>query len=145
MFYKGGLDLKKSLICICILLLVVVVVVLFWVNRGNNQLVYEFEHSYFHEFYSKDDYIVFKDDIKVKNTHSKDLLFNMYADVKEDSGLVAEKTAIACEKESIQKKVFFIKAKSEQVYQVYFKAKKGTKETKENRLPPKKINFKILD
>ncbi|MDF2821276.1 MAG: hypothetical protein K0R15_1717 [Clostridiales bacterium] len=105
-------------------------------NKQNNQLVYEYKQSYHTDFYIDIDnsYVVFESSIKVKNTTSKDLDFYMSADVSEDFGLVSEYTAIACNKDTLDKKVFIIKANSEQSYIVYFKAKKGEKDTKLNRI-----------
>lgn len=108
-------------------------------------LSYEYKRSVHHEFYVEDGYVVFRDEIRVKNPTNKDLYFYMTADVSGDLGLVAEETAAACEKDSLERAVFFIKARTEQNYDVYFKAPKGEQDTKRDRLPPKKIMFEIFE
>ena len=96
------------------------------------------------EFYFDKDNVVFECSIKVKNVTDKDLHFNMYANVKNEIGLVNEEFATAYKKDSLEKEDFFIKANSEEMFKAYFKAKRGEKTTKSDRNPPKEIKFEIL-
>ena len=141
--------MKKSSIYKCIFLLIVFVIFIMVFKvcfyKQTNQLVYDYKSSVHHEFYFENGYVVFRDEIKIRNTVSNDLHFYMTADISEDTGLVVESTAIACEQNSLQIEKFFIKGNSEQVYTVYFKVKKGEKDTKLNRLPPRQVTFKVLE
>jgi len=116
----------------------------FFHKQDNQMIVYDYKHSYHHELYPENNYIVFRTEVNLKNESFNDLHFYMYADVSEDSGLVVENIAPAYEKDSLVKKEFFVKAKSEAIFTVYFKAKKGINNTKQNRFPPKDIKFEIL-
>lgn len=113
-------------------------------GKNNGPILYDYKSSYHDEFYVENNYVVFVTSVKLRNTSAKDLFFYMNADVSEDNGLVVEDTAIACEKASNKKLKFYIKAKSDGDFKVYFKAKKGTKSTKKNRLPPSNITFEII-
>jgi hypothetical protein len=139
--------LKKANIYIGIILSVIVMVsatlVVRYFLKDDNRLIYNYKQSTHGDFYFENGYVVFRDVISVKNTSSKDLYFNMSADISEDNGLAAENTAFACAQNSFEREKFFIKANSEQTYPVYFKAKKGAKNTKLNRLPPKRVYFDI--
>lgn len=137
--------INKGIIFFIAFLLFSIILFSLYLHRQSNQLAYDKKNSFHHEFYIENEYVIFRDEIKIKNLTSKDLHFYMSADVSENSGLVAENTAIACKQNSLQKEQFFIKAKSEQVYDVYFKVKKGAKDTKFNRLSPKKLTFEILE
>jgi hypothetical protein len=116
----------------------------FFHEQDNQMIIYDYKHSYHHEFYSENGYVVFRTRVTLKNESSQDLHFYMYADVSEDYGLITENIATAYEKDSLVKKKFFIKAKSEAPFDIYFKAKQGEKDTKQNRLPPKDLLFEIL-
>jgi hypothetical protein len=133
---------KHKVIYICIALFVIILIIyLFYPGP----LTYEYKRSIHHEFYFEDGYVIFRDEIKVKNHSSDNLYFYMTADVSEDMGLVTEKTAAACKKDSLEKEQFFIKARSQQSYDVYFKIPKGEKETKKDRLPPSKVIFEVVN
>lgn len=136
---------KKKTIIICFLLLLVFIGVLLIRQFQDKGIVYDYNSSFHHDFYYSDSYVVFKTLVKVKNITDKDLYFYMYADVSEDYGLVIEKTAVACKKDSLEKEKFFLSSKSEKIFDVYFKAKKGSSGVKKNRLPPKDIRFDIIN
>ncbi len=124
---------------------VVLFLIQFFNKKYNYPLEYEYKQSYHNNFYAENGYVVFEDSIKIKNTTSKDLAFYMTANVSEDIGLVTDGTATACNKDTLEKELFFIKANSEQIYSVHFKAEKGDYDKKLNRLPPKKIIFEIAE
>jgi len=141
--------LRKIKIYGRVILLVIVSTIVFliakeYLLKQSNQLVYKYNNSYHNGYYFENDYVVFNDNIKIKNNSSKDLYFYISADVSKEKGLVVENTAIACKQNSLEKEKFFIKANSEQEYGVYFKCKKGIKDTKQDRLPPSKIKFEIV-
>ncbi|WP_094546732.1 hypothetical protein [Petroclostridium xylanilyticum] len=139
---------RKQIIFIIIALLIVGVVgLLSYLNQSSNQgkeLIYDSKNSFLNEFYFDKDNVVFECSIKVKNVTDKDLHFNMYANVKNEIGLVNEEFATAYKKDSLEKEDFFIKANSEEMFKAYFKAKRGEKTTKSDRNPPKEIKFEIL-
>jgi hypothetical protein len=87
---------------------------------------------------------VVRDTITVKNASNEDVNFYMLADMSEDYGLVTEKLVPACKEGTLEKEQFFIEANSEQTYVVNFRALKGHKETKFDRLPPNEIVFEIV-
>jgi hypothetical protein len=98
----------------------------------------------FHEFYIEGDYVVFKNDIKVKNNSTKSQDFYLYADLSEDLGLVKDKKAYACLETSLEKEKFHLEPKSEQSFTVYLKAKRDVGNTKVDRLPPDQVFFEML-
>ena len=137
-FYKG--IIIRSVLIIFSLILVMSIIF-----SDNGKLIYEYKNSVHHEFYFENEHVVFKDEVSIKNTTSEDLYFYMFADVREDFGLVDGKIANACMENTLKKEKFFIKSNSQQKYMVYFKIKKGSKDIKLNRLPPKQVNFQILE
>ncbi|KUO70285.1 MAG: hypothetical protein APF77_04425 [Clostridia bacterium BRH_c25] len=129
-------------------ILLVGFVILFIFSRVyfvKSEIIYDKKNSTHGTFYIKGDIVVIADDIVVKNNTSKDLNFYMYADVREDKGLVIEEFAPACEKDTLTKQKYQIKAKTESTFTAYFKAKKGDKITKYDRRPPNDIKFEIVD
>ncbi len=140
--------MKKYLILGIAFLLIGIIGVLVFKSissKGNTPIYYDYKHSYHEQFYFENGYVVFATTIKLKNTSSKDQYFYLYADVSEDYGLVLENTAVACEKNSLDKMKFFMKAKSENDFGVYFKAEKGKKSIKQNRLPPQNLRFEMIE
>lgn len=138
---------KIILASFCLILLIfitILILCLLNIFAKEEPLVYDYKKSQFADFYFEGNYVVFINSVYIKNTSSKDLKFNMYADFSEDKGLVEDEVASACVKESIKKEMFFVKANSTKRFSVLFKAKRGTKKTKKNRLPPTSVNFKIV-
>lgn len=135
-------NIYRGIILLVIFMISVALVVRYF-PKDDNQIIYNYKQSTHDDFYFENGYVVFRDGISVKNASSEDLYFYMSTDVSEDIGLVVENTAFACTQSSLDKEKFFIKANSEKTYPVYFKAKKGAKNTKLNRLPPKKVFFEI--
>jgi len=139
-------DALKKVICffVCIILLLSSIGCEGPGWKGNKTLIYDYKKSFHGEFYFENDYVVIRDSISVKNATDKDLYFYMYADVSKDIGLVVERNVPACKKDSLEKKKYFIKANSEELCDGYFKGKKGTNNTKFDRLPPNDIRFEII-
>jgi hypothetical protein len=134
---------RYKIIITVVLLVIILISIVLYVN-DKDQLIYVYKDSIHHGFYIDNGYVIFHDEIKIKNVTSKDLCFYMYADVSEDAGLVNESKATACYKDSLLKQTFIIKANSEQIFIVYFRVKAGDKKTKTDRLPPDNIDFEIL-
>jgi hypothetical protein len=114
------------------------------ISKSNEKLVYVNENSLHSDFHFEEGYVVFRDNIVIRNISNKDIYFYMSANMNEDYGLVTERTVPACKEETLEKEQFFIKAKSEQSFSVTFKAQKGNKESKFDRLPPNDIVFEII-
>ncbi|MEL7566188.1 MAG: hypothetical protein AAGU27_15050 [Dehalobacterium sp.] len=118
-----------------------------WISMENStqELVYNIKKSRHANFLIEQDIVVINDRIVVNNNSNKDLYFFMYADVKEDEGLMIEDFAPACKRDSLEKEKFFIRAKSETSFSAHFKAKKGEKTTKYDRRPPNDIKFELAE
>lgn len=124
-------------------IIAILLIVRFSYNQGQRDLVYDEKNSMHGDFIITNGYVIVRDSIEVENNTQFDLHFYMYADMSEDEGLVTEKLVPACEKDTYDKKEYFIKAKSRQSFVAYFKAKKGTKDTKFDRRPPDNIIFEV--
>jgi hypothetical protein len=138
---------KGKLILVVSLLLVITAFIILYIlinEHSKQELSYVYKKSMHNSFHIEQDIVVIDDNIVVKNNTNRDLYFNMYADVKKDRGLVIEDFAPACEKDSLEKEKFFIKAKSEASFVAHFKAKKGDKTTKQDRRAPKDVKFEIV-
>lgn len=118
-------------------------IVWFTYNQSPRTLVYDEKNSMHGDFFITKGYVVVRDNIVVENNTQHDLHFYMYADMSEDEDLVTEKMVPACEKDTYDKKEYFIKAKSRQSFEAYFKVKKGTKDTKFDRCPPNNVIFEV--
>lgn len=138
---------KSQKIITTIILLPIFVILFIFIGAYiiNPEITYDEKNSMHGNFYIKGDIVVIADDIVVKNNTNKDLTFYMYADVSEDKGLIIEEFAPACEKDTLTKQRYQIKAKAKTTYIAYFKAKKGDKATKYDRRPPNNIKFEIID
>lgn len=108
------------------------------------QLEYDYSESSHQQFYIDGSYVVFVEDITVKNNTNNDFHFLMEADYSDDRGLISETKIMAYEETSMEKKQFFIKANTTKSYVVFFKGLKGEQDQKANRLPPKSIKFSGL-
>lgn len=116
-------------------------------EEAKEPISYFRDKSMFHNFTIDSNIVTFMCSIQIKNNTDKDLKFYMNADVKEDKdiGLLTDEIAQACNEENLEKKEYFIEANSEIKVGAYFKAQKGTKIQKTNRLPPPNIYFDIKE
>lgn len=135
-----------------VLVLVVVLIALFAAIKFMTDLrspladlSYNSKNSMHYKYSIEKNVVIIVDTILVKNNTDKDLFFYMYADSKENKGLVTEDFVPACKQDSQEKEKFFIKAKSQASFVAYFKSPKGDKTTKFDRAPPDSIKFEIVE
>ena len=106
------------------------------------ELEYLYQDSWQCDYRLEKDYVVFKENICIKNNSGQEIRFKMMADYGNDS-LLADRYLMAYQKDTMNEKVFVIKGKSKQNYIVYFKGRKGAGGEKGNRLPPESIELMI--
>lgn len=138
---------KKNIMFISIAIVVILSLGYCFVNNNSpkENLTYVYEKSNLMDLVIGKDTVLIKDAITVKNNTDKDIYFYMYADVKEDLGLITTDILPAFEENSMNKNKFFIKAKSQEEFMAYFKGTKGTKEQKQDRKQPKSVKFEIVN
>ena len=132
---------KRKYIFLLIILIVLIIFAIF--NTFNkSKLTYIRNESNLNTFYFQDNMVIFDCDIIIKNNTKKDIEFYMDADISNELGLTKDSIAIGYNKNT-KKRVFFIEENSQKNFEVEFKALKGDKKEKSNRLPPKDIIIKI--